>query len=203
MSEWDARKNKLIKAREGLPESLREIPLRYVGDVAGLSADALRALDRAYRIEKVNIPRAIQYMRETLVISVEDMIEISRQEKPGPKRADMQIGEACSQATNGTDARLVSSQEDIETLTKLLTACYPSMQTITADALAKSEVMGEALAVVTATRMAIGSDHAKSDFVILALLKLFIETQKQIRAIIQENPAFIKALEQSKINLDQ
>jgi len=94
MSEsWESRRNRLVKVRAGFSESLRNIPLRYVEDVAGLSPEALRALERAYQVEPVNIPRAIQYIRENLVLSVEDLREFARPEKPGPKPAGTEIQE--------------------------------------------------------------------------------------------------------------
>jgi hypothetical protein len=186
MNEWDTRRNKLIKVRESLPESLRDIPFRYVRDVAGLSADALRALDRAYRVEKVNIPRALQYLRETLVISVEDMIELARPDKRGPKPSESQAAIAQAPSSAGSsEFQINASEEDLEKLTTILKRCYPSMPAITAKAMARSDVMREALAVVTTTRLAISSDHAKSDFIMLTLLTLFSESQKHIHALIQ------------------
>ena len=200
---WDAKKKRLLKVREGFPESLRETPLRYVEDVAGLSQDALRALDRAYHVEPVNIPRALQYIRENLVLSVEDLCEFARPEKPGPKKG----GSDAPGGTNVTFSRqkVIPSSEpdrkDIQALAKLLIACYPSMPEVTASAMAASDVMKEALNVVASAREAIESDHAQSDFVILSLFQLFAQLNKQILEIIQGNPAFLKALEQSKVAL--
>jgi hypothetical protein len=204
MSEsWDARKKRVLKVREGFPESLREIPLRYVEAVAGLSQDALRALDRAYRDEPVNIPRAIQYIREHLVLSIEDLREFARPEKPGPKR-----GGADTEAFNPSSSQpkeilnFYPDERDTKILAKLLMACYPSMPEISAGAMAASEVMREALKVVAATREAIESSHAQSDFVILSLFQLFSQSKNLVLEIIRSNPAFQQALEQSRIALD-
>jgi hypothetical protein len=204
MSEsWDARKKRVLKVREGFPESLREIPLRYVEDVAGLSQDALRALDRAYRDEPVNIPRAIQYIREHLVLSIEDLREFARPEKPGPKRrgADTEAFKPSSSQPKEI-LNFYPDERDTKTLAKLLMACYPSMPEISAGAMAASEVMREALKVVTATREAIESSHAQSDFVILSLFQLFSQSKNLVLEIIRSNPAFQQALEQSRIALD-
>jgi len=203
MSEsWDSRKKRLVKVREGFPDSLREIPYRYVEDVAGLSPDALRALDRAFRIETVNVPRALQYIRENLVLSVEDLCEFARPEKPGPKRGGTETPEDAPSSQQKDMPSFVPDTRDTQALAGLLMTCYPSMPKVSADAMATADVMREALNVVAATREAIESDHAQSDFVILSLFQLFAQAKKQVLEIIRGNPAFQKALEQSKISLD-
>jgi hypothetical protein len=81
-------------------------------------------------------------------------------------------------------------------------ACYPGMPEISANAMAQADVMREALKVIAATREAIESNHAQSDFVILSLFKLFSQSKKQVLEIIQGNPAFKKAFEGSRIALE-
>ena len=71
-----------------------------------------------------------------------------------------------------------------------------------ASALAESEVMQEAVSVVTAVRLAVESNNAKSDFVILSLFGLISATKKKLSEIIQSNPAFLKAIENSGIALE-
>jgi len=201
MSEsWDARRKRLLKTREGFPESLRNIPLRYVEDVAGLSPDAIRALERAYQAEPVNIPRAIQYIRENLVLSIEDLREFAKPERPGPKPGGTEA--FIAPAGNSQTENITSNKRDIQVLSEVLTLCYPSMPSVSADAMAASDVMSEALRAVIAIRGAIESYHAQSDFVILSLLQLFSRSRKQVLEIIQGNPAFQKALENSGISLD-
>jgi hypothetical protein len=205
MSEpWNLRRDRLLKVREGFPESLREIPVRYVEDVGRLGPDALRALERAYRVEVVNIPRALKYMRENLVLSVEDMIEFARPEKPGPKTGGAdKLGESKDAASQPAPIPATRpSEKDIQTLASLLMACYPGMPEISANAMAQADVMREALKVIAATREAIESNHAQSDFVILSLFKLFSQSKKQVLEIIQGNPAFKKAFENSRIALE-
>lgn len=194
--------------------------MRCVEDVARLSEESRRALIRALQIESINIPRALKYLRENLVISVEDMIDVARIERPGPKRIPPEIqtttdSEQLPAATDidpeptpvttdtAASSRSAPAEEDIQTLMNLLMECYPSMQPITARSLAASDVLVEALNVVTATRLARESSHAKSDFVILPLLKLFVDSYRQVHAIVKDNPAFTKALAHSKIALEQ
>ena len=204
MSEsWESRRKRLVKVREGFSESLRNIPLRYVEDVAGLSPDALRALDRAYQAEPVNIPRAIQYIRENLVLSVEDLREFAKPEKPGPKPGGTEIQDLNASITKLKTASITPDKRDIQALAEVLMMCYPSMPKVSAGAMAASDVMSEALRVVTATREAKESYHAQSDFVILTLLQLFSQSKKQIFETIQSNSVFQKALENSGISLDQ
>ena len=91
---------------------------------------------------------------------------------------------------------------DIQTLTEILIKCYPSMPVSSAGGLAKSEVMREAIRVVEAVRLALESNHAKSDFVILALFGLFRTTKIQLQEIVQSNPAYLQAIKQSGIALE-
>ena len=178
--------------------------MRYREAVGRLSPDALRALDRAYRVEKINIPRALKYMRENLVLSVEDMIEFARPEKPGPKTGGAdKPGESKDAVSQPVPIPAIKpSEKDIQTLASLLMACYPGMPEVSANAMAQADVMCEALKVVAATREAIESNHAQSDFVILSLFKLFSQSKKQVLEIIQGNPAFKKAFESSRIALE-
>jgi hypothetical protein len=76
------------------------------------------------------------------------------------------------------------------------------MPVSSAGGLAKSEVMREAIRVVTAVRLALESNHAKSDFVILALFGLFRTTKIQLQEIVQSNPAYLQAIKQSGITLE-
>lgn len=199
---YAVRKKRILRAREALPEGLREVPLRYVEDVAGLSPAALRLLERAYRSTALNIPRALKYIRENLVLSLEDLCEFARPDKPGPKPGRPEAPEKPSHARREQAPSVLPYPRDVEALAGLLITCYPSMPRVTAEAMAQSDVLGEALKVVVATREALESDHARSDFVILTLHQLFAGSAKQVLKIIQGNPAFHKAYEQSRAALD-
>ena len=87
-------------------------------------------------------------------------------------------------------------------MTDILIKCYPSMPLPSAEGLAKSEVMRGAINVVEAVRLALESNNAKSDFVILALFGLFNTTKMQFQEIILNNPAYLQAIKQSGIALD-
>ena len=65
-----------------------------------------------------------------------------------------------------------------------------------ADALARAEVMSPSLRVVQATRSAV--ETASSDFVVLALFILFEEQLKELKVLINGNPAFIQAIQLSR-----
>jgi hypothetical protein len=199
---WESRKKRLERIREGFPQSLRGIPIRYVEDVAALSVEGLQALELAYQKEPVNIPRALGYLRSNLFISLEEL-----QKRAKPMKAGRKSLEEANSSSDDSKTLLLSkvapSKKDQERLGQLLSACYPGMPAVTAESMAASEVMKEALAVVTTTREAIESSHAQSDFVILSLLKLFIESKKQVQEIIRNTPALQKAFEQSNIAVDQ
>jgi hypothetical protein len=137
------------------------------------------------------------------VLSIEDLVEFARPAKPGPKRGGAEAQGPDASIAKPKIERIAPDPRDIRALSEVLMKCYPSMPKISADAMAASDVMSEALGIVTATREAIESAHAQSDFVILSLYQLFSQSKQQVREIIRGNSAFQKALENSGIPLDQ
>jgi hypothetical protein len=210
---YDQKKARQLRIRETLPAELKEIPLCYVEDVAEISPQAKQILIDALAKEPIKIARALEYFQNTFVLSLDDLLEVARPRKRGLQQAegdqDQQLGEAvvpCNAPTlDSSPATLPAATldpRDIQTLTEILIKCYPSMPVSSAGGLAKSEVMREAIRVVVAVRLALESNHAKSDFVILALFGLFRTTKLQLQEIVQGNPAYLQAIKQSGIALE-
>jgi hypothetical protein len=210
---YDQKKARQLRIRETLPAELKEIPLCYVEDVAEISPEAKQILIDALAKEPINIARALEYFQNTFVLSLNDLLEVARPKKRGPQQAegdqDQQQEDAVvpcnTPTTDSSPATLPAATldpRDIQTLTEILIKCYPSMPVFSAGGLAKSEVMREAIRVVESVRLALESNHAKSDFVILALFVLFRTTKIQLQEIVQRNPAYLQAIKQSGLALE-
>jgi hypothetical protein len=210
---YDQKKARQLRILETLPAELKEIPLCYVEDVAEISPQAKQILIDALAQESINIARALEYFRNTFVLSIDDLLEVARPKKRGPQQAegdqDQQQENAvvpCNTPTTDSSPATLSAAtldpRDIQTLTEILIKCYPSMPVFSAGGLAKSEVMREAIRVVESVRLALESNHAKSDFVILALFGLFRTTKIQLQEIVQRNPAYLQAIKQSGLALE-
>jgi hypothetical protein len=211
---YDQKKIRQLRIRETLlPPELKEIPLCYVEDVAGISPQAKLILVDALAKGPINIARALEYFQNTFVLTTDDLLEVARPRKRGSRQIesdqDQQQEDAIvpcnSQSADPFPATQLSAAldpRDIKTLTEILINCYPSMPITSAEGLAKSEVMRESIRVVAAVRQALESDHSKSDFVILALFGLFRTTKIRFQEIVQSNSTYLKAIKQSGIALD-
>lgn len=278
MSEkYDEKIERIKRKRAGLPDALKNIPVRYVEDVYDLSYEAKTILIEALAKGPIVISRALEYFQQTFSLNVDELLNAAKPKRPGPQaKEDLQDIENEEEAvipqnsstpnmlsgpsaetpysTHGyettvpmplqdnsttdlsqktlaviaedtqsagiktelppVDHRATNSSQvmqstkvsldhqDIQVIISILTTCYPSMPRQSASALAESEVMREAVSVVTAVRLAVESNNAKSDFVILSLFGLISATKKKLSEIIQSNPAFLKAIENSGIALE-
>jgi hypothetical protein len=210
---YDQKKARQLRIRESLPADLKEIPLCYVEDVVEISPQAKQTLIDALAKGPINIACALEYFQNTFVLNADDLLEVARPKKRGPHQTEGDHYPHSDEAIAPCNTQTVDSSpvipptatldpRDIQTLTEILIKCYPSMPVSSAGGLAKSEVMREAIRVVTAVRLALESNHAKSDFVILALFGLFRTTKIQLQEIVQSNPAYLQAIKQSGITLE-
>ena len=210
---YDQKKARQLRIRETLPAELKEIPLCYVEDVAEISPQAKQTLIDALAKGPINIACALEYFQNTFVLNADDLLEVARPKKRGPQQTegdpypklDEAIAPSNTQTADSSPAippTITLDPRDIQTLTEILIKCYPSMPVSSAGGLAKSEVMREAIRVVETVRLALESNHAKSDFVILALFGLFRTTKIQLQEIVQRNPAYLQAIKQSGITLE-
>src|SRR5664280_262535 len=210
---YDQKKARQLRIRATLPAGLKEIPLCYIEDVAEISPQAKQILIEAIAKEPINIARALEYFQNTFVLSLDALLEVARPRKRGPQQAESdqdQPQEKAIMPCNAPSANPLPATQpataldprDIQTLTEILINCYPSMPVASAEGLAKSDVMMESIRVVAAVRLALESNHSKSDFVILALFGLFRTTKIRLQEIVQGNSAYLQAIKQSGIALE-
>lgn len=184
----DTKAKRRRRIKESFPSPLNEIALRHVDTVQALSdthremlANVLQKVGLSYLVDCLEILR-------NRSLKIEDETGLMNWLKSTDKQQLVPDAALCK-AKEG-------NSEDEGYLSKLLTTCYPDMPKSTADALVSSEVMSASLQVVTTTRRAL--EDAKSDFVITALYMLFEERLRTIAQIINENPAFVKAIQRSR-----
>jgi len=210
---WESSAETPERAREKLPESLRDIPLSDVEAVASLPMIYLKPLADAYATEKFDIPRAVEYINTSnnVFITPEEICEAARSSSasggieaegeaapvslptppPAPAEKPKETKPAAPEASAPQPIR-----EDLDHLARLLMLCFRDMPKITAESMAESDLLREVLAVVSAKRLAVGSKYAASEFVLLTLLYLFHQSEKEIRDSINQKPSLKKLLEE-------
>ncbi len=176
------------RIRESFASPLNEIALRHV--------DSVQALSEAQRGILANV------LQKTGPRFLANCIDAIKNHGVSIKDEDDLIKWLESSAKPQSDSRgplnetLAGNFEDEEQLAKLLLQCYPDMPQSSADALVASDVMSASLHVVVTTRQAL--EDAKSDFVITVLYTLFEERLNVVAQLINNNPAFVKAIHRSR-----
>lgn len=174
--------------REAFPYPLNQIALRHVDSVAALDGAHRLILSRA--IQKTDLRHAGTFLealnKDVNHLQNEDDLVALISAIP-VKKAEAMIDIADTAEVNTAD---------IDTLVSLLLKCYPDMPTMSADALARANVMETSLRVVRETRNAVHT--AKSDFVVVTLFTLFEEQLNELKELINGNPAFIMAIQLSR-----
>lgn len=176
--------------RETFPPPLNQIALRHVDSVVALDDDRRLILSQA--IQKTSLRHAATFIdvlnKGTIFIqNVEDLIVLIP--SPTVKESGKPIGDTELSKPNPTDT---------DYIVNLLLKCYPDMPRTSADALARAHVMEGLLQVVRATRDAM--NKASSDFAIITLFTLFEEKSNELKELINQNPAFVKAIQLSRPN---
>ena len=180
--------NRRRRVRESFASPLNEIALRHVDSVQALS-EVQRGI-----LVKVLQKTGLRYLVDCIAamknrdVSIKDDDDLIKWLESSSKLQSTFRG--------ALNEILESSSEDEEHLAKLLIQCYPDMPRPSADALVASDVMSAALHVVVATTQAL--EDAKSDFVITVLYALFEERLNVIAQLINNNPAFVKAIQRSR-----
>lgn len=184
MSEtYQSKRERWERLRETLPENLREhVSLRNVEAVVSLPEQAQQRLAEAIQAGLKRLPRAIEQLKSDPDTSVEDLL------KPPPKPAK----------------RTYISASEIPPLVKdeladMIQLCFPEMTRISAEALVESDVMEIAWRTLRAHHQVLGSEHLKTDFVMVILYGLMRQMLERLEGIIQETPALKQAITQSPL----
>jgi hypothetical protein len=182
------------RLRQTFPAPLDQVAIRHVDAIQSLDGNQRAILVNAIAQTSIaNIPKFLTALKNSggSIQSETDLIALLHvTETPSAETSeDSSSDEAPGQEIEGVD---------LDYLASLLLKCYPDMPPATADALAGSDVLAASLQVVAATGLALR--NAKSDFVITALYTLFEQKLDEIEHIIARNPAFIKAMQLSRLD---
>jgi hypothetical protein len=148
--------------------------------VAKFSPEVQEKLAEAIE-QRVRIPAAIRFLKENPQASVEEIV------KTAGKRSssDQQEIQKSPQPTQLT------------LLADLLQTCFPDMPRPTAEAMAGSALLSEVQGVVCAQEACFASLHAQSDFVMVVLCGLVLQTIERLNQIIPKRSIYGQALAQS------
>jgi hypothetical protein len=188
--------------QKSLPDVLRsKVPFRYVEQVYALSPQSQGILADALTKGSLSFSLALQYLRDDLFVTADTLLESAKPGKRGRPAVEAEVSEEVLMPTTLPleDTELEQDERDVERLAALLMKCYKSMPDQTALALARSKAMSDVINIVNATRLALESDSARSDFVILTLLVLFRDSESKVSHIIGSNGAFQKAAQEAGI----
>ena len=165
---------------ETLPADLREhVSLRNVESVAGLPAQAQQRLSEAIAAGLKRLPQAVEQLKRNPDTPVAELLNPTAQ--------------------NIVEQSPQSSDQIYEELTDLFQLCFPDMPRISAEALAKSDVMEIARTTAQAHRQLLQSNYLKTDFVVMVLYGLMRQTLEGIEEIIEQTPTLRQAFEQSSL----
>lgn len=201
-SNYATRRTKILDLQKSLPDVLRsKVPFRYVEQTYVLSPQSQGILAEALTKGSLSFSLALQYLRDNLFVTADTLLEFA---KPGKRGRPAVIAESNEEVLMPTtlpleDTEQEQDERDVERLAALLMKCYKSMPDQTALALARSKAMRDVINIVNATRLALESDSARSDFVILTLLVLFRDSESKVSHIIGSNGAFQKAAQEAGI----
>lgn len=174
--------------RESFLHPLDQIALRHVDSVAALNDTQRLILSKA--VQKTHLRHAVAFVEVlnqlgSRIQNEDDLVALL------PTMPEKKVV--------STTEHLAASEvdpTDTDYLMNLLLKCYPDMPSTSADALARADVMAAPLQVVRVTRSAIR--EANSDFVVVTLFTLFEEKLIELKELINENPAFTKAIQLSR-----
>ena len=81
----------------------------------------------------------------------------------------------------------------------MIQLCFPEMKRISAEALVEADVLEIAWQTLQAHHQVLGSNHLKTDFVMVIEYGLMRQTLELMEEIIQETPALMQAITQSPL----
>ena len=186
MENYDAKLNRRLKVRSKFPIVLQQVPVHYVDEISALSPRHRDLLIEAMA-KKKSIRQILSKLKK---LGEEATIELLLVNDDSPS-----ISSPTSLNTSNVSQR--SDKEDVEALTDIIDECFPGMPPSSAQALAESPVMAEALQIVKDLRVAQESQNFNSDFVVVTLYAVIKYVKKNIEDKIRSNPAFLQTVRSS------
>ena len=167
------------------PPELREmVPLRNVEDVLKLSQRARDLLAKCLlENAKISFPKAIRILSVNPGISHDEFLELIARTKSGtPEKAAVDPGDA-------------------ESVIQVIDRCFPSMDENTVRGIAASDAMSEARKLAAVLGDINTSSHLRSDFVVVVIHAMLLGAKDDMVKRIREVPAFIEAVQRTKLPL--
>lgn len=181
MSEtYRSKRERWQRLLDTLPAGLREhISLRNVEAVAALPAQAQQRLSEAIAAGLKRLPQAVEQLKLNPDIPVAELLHPT-------------VHPVAEQSPQ-------SSQQIYEELANLFQLCFPDMPRISAEALAKSDVMEIARTTAQVHNQLLQSNYLKTDFVVMVLYGLMRQTLEGLEEVIGQTPTLRQAFEQSSL----
>jgi hypothetical protein len=180
---YDQRRQRREKLAEELPPDLQEwIALRHVETVAKFSSKTQQRLVEAITAG-AKVPAAIRHLKDSPEATVDEIVQAA-----GRRKQTKKIIQKPPDANH------------LALLADLLQICFPDMPRATSEAMAGSNLLSEVLSVVGAQQACFASDHARSDFFVVVLCGLALETIEHLNRIISTRMVYRQALQQSGLD---
>ena len=181
MSEtYRSKRQRWQRLLEALPAGLREhVSLRNVEAVSALPTHAQQRLAEAIAAGLKRLPQAVEQLKINPNAPVAELLRptVHPVAEPFPR----------------------SSQQISEELADLVQLCFPDMPRISAEALAKSDVMDIARVTAQAHTQLLQSKYLKTDFVVMVLYGLMRQSLERLEEIIEQTATLRQAFEQSSL----
>ncbi len=181
MSEtYQSKRERWQRLLESLPAGLREhVSLRNVEAVAALAPRAQERLVEAIQSGLKRLPRAVEQLKIDPSTSVADLLN------PPASASAPQQSESPQQIQNE--------------LADLIQLCFPDMPRISAEALAKADVMDVPRQIIQVHHKLFESNHLRADFVMMVVYALVRQALERLEEIIADRPALRQAIDQSAL----
>lgn len=179
MSEtYQSKRERRQRILESLPAGLREqVSLRIAEAVAALTPQAQERLLEAIQAGLKRLPRAVEQLRVNPDTPVADLLNPPAQT----------VLESPSEFAQHIQADLAD----------LIQLCFPDMPRISAEALANAGALDVARQMLQVHHNLFGSQHLRTDFVMVVVYALVRQTLERLENIISDTPACRQAIHQS------
>lgn len=178
---YEAKLARRLKMRAKFPHPLDSVAIRHVDKIAPLSTAQRQLLGKAVNQNLRSIPLAIERLE---VLGADATVDLLLQDN------------------KNKEANQALYAGDVESLTDVMSDCFPGMPPITIQSLAESAVMADVLNVIKVLREAMESNNIKSDFVVTTLYAVIKFGKKTIEDQIRITPSIIQVIRNSGLSWD-